>query len=126
MTLTSFITNELITKEKLEEILTLANLTYELGGYEPEDECFWVFDEDKDPLLVAYINDVNENGESNNEKESLREFKYAEVTLPIENGHALDIEYSDLRTFKAFINAVKILYPEAYYYNDFKDKFIKI
>ena len=37
----SYITNKLITKEKLEEILKLAGLKYELGGYEPY-ENFWV------------------------------------------------------------------------------------
>ena len=31
----SFVTRDLITKEKLEEILKLAGFKYELGGYKP-------------------------------------------------------------------------------------------
>ena len=83
----SYITNELITKEKLANILEVAGLKYKLGGIEPF-ENFWVSDKKNKAILVANINDVNENGESETEKEALREFELAEAILPA-NGHIL-------------------------------------
>lgn len=121
----SYITNELITKEKLEEILKLAGLKYELGGYEPY-ENFWVPDKKNKAILVVNINDLNENGESETEKEALREFETGEVILPIVNGHVLDVEYANYNVLNSFETAINKLYPEAYYYDDKLNEFIKL
>lgn len=120
----SYITDVLITKDKLEMILKTAGLKYELGGIEPF-ENFWVADKKNKAVLVANINDVNENGESETEKEALKEFEFAEVTLP-ENGHILDVEYADYAVLNAFENALKSLYPEAHYYDEKRNEFIKL
>lgn len=126
MDIISYITNEIITKEKLEKIFEKANLKYKLGGYEPGYENFWVSDKKNRAILVIDINDVNENGESITEKESLREFETGEVVLPIINGHVLDVEYSNYKVLNTFEEAIKSLYPEAYYYDDKRNKFIKL
>ena len=120
----SYITKELITKEKLETILITAGLKYELGGIAPY-ENFWVADKKNKAILVANINDVNENGESETEKESLKEFELIEVVLP-DNSHILDVEYSDYSVLNAFEKALKSLYPEAHYYDDKRNEFIKL
>ncbi len=121
----SYITNELITKEKLEKILDASGLKYELGGSKPY-ENFWVADKNKNAVLVANINDVNENGESETEKEALREFETGEVDLPIANCHVLDVEYANYSVLNTFEEVIKKLYPEAYYYDDKRNKFIKL
>lgn len=121
----SYITQELITKEKLEKILEIAGLKYELGGSKPY-ENFWVADKNKKAILVVNINDVNENGECEMEKESLREFENGDVVLPIINGHILDVEYADYGTLNKLEIAIKELYPEAYYYDDKRNQFIKL
>lgn len=78
----SYITKEFITKDSLEKILKLANLKYNLGGIKPF-ENYWVPNKKNKALLVIDINDVNEFGESETEKEALREFESADVTLPL-------------------------------------------
>ncbi len=121
----SYITNELITKEKLEKILEIAGLEYELGGSKPY-ENFWIADKNKKAILVVSINDVNDNGESETEKEALREFENGDVILPIVNGHILDVEYADYGTLSKLEIVIKKLYPEAYYYDDKQNQFIKL
>lgn len=120
----SYITNYLITKEKLAKILDVAGLKYELGGIEPF-ENFWVADKKNKAILVVNINDVNENGESETEKEALKEFELAEAILP-DNSHILDVEYADYAVLNKFEKALKSLYPESYYYDDERNEFIKL
>ena len=121
----SFVTRDLITKEKLEEILKLAGFKYELGGYKPYAN-FGVPDRKNKAILVIDINEVDEYGDSQSEKEALREFKNADMELPIVNGHILDVEYDNYRVLDAFEKAIKELYTEVFYYDDILNKFIKL
>ena len=120
----SYITKELITKEKLVEIFKIAGLKYELGGIEPY-ENFWVPDKKNKAVLVVNINDVDENGESETEKESLKEFEIIKAVLPTDS-HILDVEYSDYKILKVFEDAIKKIYAEVYYYDDKLNKFIEL
>ncbi len=120
----TYVTNELITKEKLEIVFKTACLKYKLGGIEPY-ENFWVADKKNKAILVVNINDVNENGESETEKEALKEFELVDAILP-KNGHILDVEYSNYSILNSFENALKSLYSELYYYDDKKNEFIKL
>ena len=120
----SYVTKELITKEKLEEIFKTAGLKYVLGGIEPY-ENFWVPDKKNKAILVANINDINEKGESETEKEALKEFEIIEVVLPA-NSHILDVEYSDYNILCLFEDAIKKIYSEVYYYDDKLNKFIEL
>ena len=97
----SYITKEFITKDSLEKILKLANLKYNLGGIKPF-ENYWVPNKKNKALLVIDINDVNEFGESETEKEALREFESADVTLPFANAHVLDVEYNNYKILNLF------------------------
>lgn len=121
----SYITKEFITKDSLEKILKLANLKYNLGGIKPF-ENYWVPNKKNKTLLVIDINDVNEFGESETEKEALREFESADVTLPFANAHVLDVEYNNYKILNLFEAAFIKLYPDALYYDDEKDSFIKL
>lgn len=109
----------------LEKILKLANLKYNLGGIKPF-ENYWVPNKKNKALLVIDINDVNEFGESETEKEALREFESADVTLPFANAHVLDVEYNNYKILNLFEAAFIKLYPDALYYDDEKDSFIKL
>ena len=109
----------------LKKILKLANLKYNLGGIKPF-ENYWVPNKKNKALLVIDINDVNEFGESETEKEALREFESADVTLPFANAHVLDVEYNNYKILNLFEAAFIKLYPDALYYDDEKDSFIKL
>ena len=109
----------------LEKILKLANLKYNLGGIKPF-ENYWVPNKKNKALLVIDINDVNEFGESETEKEALREFESTDVTLPFANAHVLDVEYNNYKILNLFEAAFIKLYPDALYYDDEKDSFIKL
>ena len=76
--------------------------------------------------MVIDINDVNEFGESETEKEALREFESADVTLPFANAHVLDVEYNNYKILNLFEAAFIKLYSDVLYYDDEKDAFIKL
>ena len=120
----SYVTKELITKEKLEEIFKMAGLKYELGGIEPYENFRVAYKKNK-AILVTNINDVIENGESLTQKEALKEFEFIEALLP-ENGYVLDVEYADYGVLNIFEKALKNLYSEVYYYDDKRNAFIKL
>lgn len=77
-------------------------------------------------ILVVDMNDVNEFGESETEKEVLWEFESADVSLPFANAHGLDVEYNNYKILNLFEAAFIKLYPDVLYYDDEKDAFIKL